>query len=234
MAAFVRSMFRTFFGALCLTVSAWTPAQAAGSFNDMNGVWLIRQPVPAIKTADGKTPPMLPAARAAYEMHQKQKRSGDFSWDQTSWCASAGVPRLLVERYPFEILVNKRQIAFMFQWNNWARLVDMTGNNLEPPDLLTMGTANGRWTGDELVIVSRGFSPLTYLDSSGLPHGENMILTERLQLVSPDVLQSRISVEDPDTYSAPWEFVVTYARQSGATLAEDVCLDRIAQGKPAI
>jgi hypothetical protein len=215
-------------------VLAGSMGWAADSKQSLNGIWLIQHAPQAARTTDGHQPPLLPMAKAQYEEQLSARRRGDTSFDKTTWCAAAGVPRLMLERYPFEILVNPRQTAFMYEWNRWARLVDMTGNDLKPYYAMNFGTANGHFEGDVLVIVTKGLSKDTYLDHSGLPHSDNMVLTERLRLVSPDVLEDRIRIEDPDTYSSPWETVATYKRQPYDRLKEDVCLDRIEQGKPAI
>ena len=215
-----------------LTVSA--AAAAADSSHGLDGIWLIEKSQRAAHTIDGRLPPLLPAAKARYQKQLEARRRGDTSFDKTTWCAAAGVPRLMLEPYPFEILVNPRQTAFMYEWNRWARLVDMTGNDLQPLYPLNFGTANGHFEGDVLVIVTKGLSKDTYLDRSGLPHTDHMVLTERLKRIRPDVMEDRMRIEDPETYSAPWETLATYKRQSYGRLKEDVCLDRIKQGRPAI
>lgn len=208
--------------------------RAAHAASPFDGVWLIERAPKALRTAEGKKPPLLPEARRQYEAQLALRKKGDVSFDHTTWCASAGVPRLMLERYPFEIMVNKRQVAFMYEWNRWARLVDMTGNDLQPIYPLSFGTANGRFEGDTLVIVSRQITKETFLDRSGLPHSDDLVLTERLRLKSPDVLENRMRIEDAATYSEPWEIVATYRRQPHARIEESVCLDNIKQGKPAI
>jgi hypothetical protein len=130
--------------------------------------------------------------------------------------------------------VNPRQVAFLYEWNRWARLVDMTGNDLQPLYPLAFGTANGKLENGNLVVVTRGLTKQTYLDHSGLPHSDDLVLTETFRLKNRDVLENRMRIEDPKTYTSAWEAVVTYRRQPHAQLKEDVCLDRIKQGKPAI
>jgi len=204
------------------------------SAHDFDGIWLIQNPSMALRTVEGKEPPLLPEARAGYGSQLKARRQGDTSSDKTTWCAAAGVPRLQFEPYPFEIMVNPRQTAFMYEWNRWARLVDMTGNDLQPLYAMNFGTANGHFEGDVLVIISKGISTSVYLDRSGLPHSEDLVMTERFRLVSRDVLEDRVRFEDPQVYSTAWEAVATYRRQKLERLPEDVCLDRIRQGRPAI
>jgi hypothetical protein len=99
---------------------------------------------------------------------------------------------------------------------------------------MSFGTAAGRFEGEALVIVTRGLMSATVLDSMGMPHSDDLVMTETYRLVGDDVLENRIRFEDAATFAAPWETVVTYRRQPGARIREDVCLDRIRQGEPAI
>jgi hypothetical protein len=110
----------------------------------------------------------------------------------------------------------------------------MTGNDLQPLYPLAFGTANGKLANGSLVIVTRGLTKQTFLDRSGLPHSDDLVLSETLRLKGRNVLESRIRIDDPKTYTSAWEAVVTYRRQPRAELKEDVCLDRIREGKPAI
>ncbi len=200
-----------------------------------NGIWLIAEDTPALLTVDGELPPLLPEAKAVYEQHQRARASGDTYFDRATWCAAVGVPRLLVANHPFELMVDKRQVGFFFQWNRWVRLVDMSGEPLEPYYPLSLGTATGKWQDDgTLVINSAGLMHETIMDHAGLPHSDELVMTETLRLLDADTLENHIRFEDPLTFSAPWEARLVYRRQHGARLQEDVCLDRIKQGLPPI
>lgn len=224
-----------FFHALTLALIAGVAGAAELSQESFNGVWLIAQDTPALHTVDGELPPLLPEAKALYEQHQRDRASGDTYFDRATWCAAVGVPRLLVANHPFEIMVDKRQVGFFFEWNRWVRLVDMSGMALEPYYPLSLGTASGAWQDDgALVINSTGLMHETIMDYAGLPHSDELVMTETLRLVDADTLENRIRFEDPLTFTAPWETLVTYQRQQGARLKEDVCLDRIKQGLPPI
>jgi len=98
-----------------------------------------------------------------------------------------------------------------------------------------MGAADGKWTGNVFTIRTAHLLGTTLIDSAGMPHSDGMKLTEKLRLISPDVLEDRILFDDPATFTKPWETVVTYRRQN-STLRndEDVCLDRIRDGQPAV
>jgi hypothetical protein len=98
----------------------------------------------------------------------------------------------------------------------------------------SMGVAVGHWESDTLVIESGGMRDETMLDGAGLPHSDQIRLTERLRLLSKNVLEDRFAVDDPQTYTRPWETVMTYRRPPADSAKEDVCLDRIRLGEPAV
>lgn len=236
---------------------------AAGSQTpELTGVWRIDKPVMAIRTVDGKEPPLRPEAAKRYREHQAMRRRGDTSFDSATWCASPGIPRLMFIGAPFEIMVRPQHVAFLHQWNGWTRVVyfnpkvsadtvrvlgvpaslsgPSSGEVFSAPPAnadvgpMPMGFSRGNWQGDTLVIETSGLLDSTLIDNAGLPHSSDLKLVERLRLRSPDMLENRIRFEDAKTFTQSWETVVTYRRQPGARIREDVCLDRIQRGEPAV
>lgn len=96
------------------------------------------------------------------------------------------------------------------------------------------GFSQGHWEGDVLVVETDHLIDRTLLDSAGMPHSRDLKVTEWFRMASPDVLEVRMRFEDPQTFSRPWETLVTYRRQASASRTEDVCLDRIKAGEPAV
>jgi hypothetical protein len=96
-----------------------------------------------------------------------------------------------------------------------------------------MGFPVGHWEDDTLVIRSVGLTDATVLDATGLPHSEQLTLTERLRVRSDGRLEDRMRFEDPGTFTQPWETVLTFHRDAAARVTDDVCPDRIAAGAPA-
>jgi hypothetical protein len=211
-----------------------TCVMAAGAPTDLSGIWMIEQPVAVLKTTEGSPPPLLPDARKTYESRLAARRTGDTSFDQTTWCAAPGVPRLMYLPYPFQIMMGPKRAVFLFEWDRWARVVDLVSSELDVVYPVSLGVATGHSEGSTLVIKTVGLKDTTLLDSA-MPHSEQLVVTERLRLLDRNRLENRISFQDRHVFSRPWETVVTYRRQPrGSTLKEDVCLDRIKRGEPAI
>lgn len=199
-----------------------------------SGIWAAVSPVSSVLTTAGKLPPMTAAARTVYRQHVAARKAGDTSFDRASWCASPGMPRFMFMPYEFDLAVSGRRVAFMHGWSNWFRIVDMTGADIEPLYPTAMGYGMGHWEGDTLVIVTRGLTHETTLDGAGLPHSDDMVLTERLRLVDENLLEDRIQISDPATFTKAWETVMTYKRLTKPSAEEFTCLDSIKRGGPAI
>ncbi len=98
----------------------------------------------------------------------------------------------------------------------------------KPPDDVDpdyLGTAVAHLDGKTLVIDSVAFNDLTWLDYSGLPHGEKLQVQERYTLAGSQTINCSVTITDPDFYSAPWTTRFVLKRQPGMDLRENVCMD---------
>ena len=220
-------------GALTLAPRVW----AADATPDISGVWEVAAKIPQIKTADGKTPPLNSSAQKLYDERVGKYNNHDLSYDPTAKCISPGMPRFLYLPYPFQIIQRPKRITYLFQWNYWNRHVDMSGKDLAAPYPLSLGESLGHWEGGALVIKTNGLrADNTMLDAAGMPHSEALTLIEHIRLIGGGKqLQDRISIDDPETFTQPWETVVTFNRlPASAEIPLDICLDRTDAGKPAV
>lgn len=228
---------------VCENVSARSKEQLAG-------VWHIEMPVFAARTTDGNEPPLAPEAARLYRERMAARKQGDTSFDSATWCAAVGMPRIMFVDHPFQIMLDPPYVVFMHEWDRWVRVVYMDGalsdnarafalgfgaTGLPAADIPgPMGLSRGRWEGDTLVVETTLLTESTLIDGAGLPHSGALKLTERLRLRRADVLENRIRVDDPGVFIRPWETVVTYRRKHKAIIQEDVCLDRVRNGMPAV
>jgi hypothetical protein len=75
------------------------------------------------------------------------------------------------------------------------------------------GNARGHWEGDTLVVESRGFQDRTTV--GGAPNSANLRTTERIRRVDPEMIEYRITINDPDTYTAPFTVRTMWTTQPG-------------------
>jgi hypothetical protein len=84
------------------------------------------------------------------------------------------------------------------------------------------GNARGHWEGDTLVVETTGFTDKTSI-ASGAPNSTSMRTTERIRRVDPDMIEYRITVDDPVTYTAPFTVRAMWTVQPGYDVYEYSC-----------
>ena len=195
---------------------------------DFNGVWQISKPTPKLLTVTGETPPLLPAAAAAYAKTSAQLAAGDRSFDPSSTlCKPPGEPRTATEGMPFDITQGPTRIIVGYQWNRLVRFISV-GKVVPPLGPSYFGTSNASWMGKTLVVDVTGFNNEFFLDQAGLPHSDQLHLTEWYSLLDGGtVLREKIRIVDPETFSQPWATVLTYNKLPGARIQQDICEVRI-------
>lgn len=201
---------------------------------DLSGLWVVTSYAQEVRTSDGKAPPLLPAAASVYAKRRASLAKGDVSYDGVgSRCAPAGMPRIMTIPYAFQIVQTSQRIAFLFEWNRLYRRVDLDGPSRAADDLQFTGRSSGHWDQGSLVIDTSKIDD-TLLDDAGMPHSRDLKVTEHLQLRPDGTLENRMRFDDPKTFRAPWETIVTYRRlPAGTRLSENICLDRL-KTSPAI
>ena len=83
-----------------------------------------------------------------------------------------------------------------------------------------MGDARGHFEGDTLVVETTNFTDRTSI--AGL-HSDRLTLTERFTRIDPDMIDYRITVDDPATYAAPFTLRLTITQQPNYQLYEYSC-----------
>ena len=88
-----------------------------------------------------------------------------------------------------------------------------------------LGTSRGYWDGDTLVIETKNFNGKTSIGGNGIGtrHSDQLVLTERLRRVDPNMIEYRVTVDDPLTYSAPWTARMMWTTQPGYEIYEYSC-----------
>lgn len=83
------------------------------------------------------------------------------------------------------------------------------------------GNARGYFDGDTLVVESRGFTDDTSV--GGGPHSRSLKTIERIRRVDPGMIEYRITVDDPNTYTAPFTVRTMWTTQPDYYVWEYSC-----------
>jgi hypothetical protein len=68
-----------------------------------------------------------------------------------------------------------------------------------------MGWSNGRWEGETLVVDTKGFNDLSWLDRAGNFHSDALHVVERFTPRSAETINYEVTIEDPKVFSRPWK-----------------------------
>jgi hypothetical protein len=217
---------------LVLTTAYGSTAVDAPSFEqpppgtpNLTGKWAMPKPITHLLTSEGKEPPLNAAGKAEYARRQAALKAGDRKIDPISDCLMHGTPRLLYSPYPFLILQTTRSVDFVHEANHTVRIIYWDKELPDDPDPDYLGYSIARFEGPTLVIDTIGLNDKTWLDYSGLPHGEKLKVEERYTLSGHDTIKGSVKITDPDFYTTPWSTSFTLNRQPGMNLKENVCTD---------
>jgi hypothetical protein len=141
---------------------------------------------------------------------------------QSANCLPPGMPGIMTQPYPMEILLTPGKVTIVIEAYTQVRHIYTDGRKLpEYPDPGFFGTSIGHWEGKTLVVESVGFNDLVTI--SGVPHSDQMKITERFSLLDDDRLQVETTITDPLALTQPYTTTGTYSRHRDWTIAEYVC-----------
>ena len=127
-------------------------------------------------------------------------------------CQLPGVPRAMYMSYPYQIVQSVNKIHIFFAFSNAARVIHLDAVAL-PPDYTLMGHSVGRWEGDTLVVDVTYFNGKSWFDRAGNHHSEALHLVERFTLVTPNVINYEVTIEDPNVFTRPWRIAMPLYRR---------------------
>ena len=171
---------------------------------------------------EGGAIPYLPAALEQKKANFANRRTSD----PEAKCYMPGIPRANYMPFPFQIVQSPRGILFAYEFASANRLVNM-GRPVEAPADSWMGTNNGHWEGDTLVIDVTGLNGLAWFDRAGDFASDQLHVVERFSRIDRDHLQYEAIVEDPSVFSRPWKISMPLYRrvEKNAQLLEFKCVE---------
>jgi hypothetical protein len=133
--------------------------------------------------------------------------------DPQTFCLKS-VPRYA--QRGFEIVQTKNYVVIMLDWGHYYRSIPLDGRSHVAADVkLWMGNPRGRWDGDTLVVEVTNLNGMMWLDSVGNFLSANARVVERFRLVSPNLIDYAVTIEDPAVYTRPW--TLNYPLQRAGT-----------------
>lgn len=162
-------------------------------------------------------------ARRAKEAESNQR--GEQLATAGSQCIPYGVPTMMsVAIYPVEIIQTSKQVTIISEAFSEVRRVYLDRPQAKLEDVAPgyYGRSVGRWEGDTLVVDTIGIKPAVN-GYRGMPHSDQMRVTEHFHLVAPDILHDQITIDDPVVLEKPMVYTLAYTRMPGYEMVEFVC-----------
>jgi hypothetical protein len=157
---------------------------------------------------------------------KKQRGAHWTTLDPEVKCYLPGIPRATYMPFPFQIVQNRSEILFAYEFASASRIVRINSKE-EAPVESWMGWSRGNWEGETLVITATDFTPDTWLDRAGNFHSDALKVIERYTRVAPDVLSYEATIEDPKVFTRPWKIAMPLYRrlEPDAQLLEFKCVE---------
>jgi hypothetical protein len=179
-------------------------------------------PTRSSPTADGSqgrgpdAPKLTPAYLAKWNVMAASRIGGSYEYDNIANCLPPGMPAMMGMAYGMEVMQSEQKITFFSEHQDALRRVYLDGRAPSARvlnDPTYAGYSTGRWEGDTLVVDTVALTTKSFIDGSS-PHSDKMTVHERIRLVEPGVLENRITVNDPEALTEPWQVTRRYRKAS--------------------
>jgi hypothetical protein len=182
---------------------------------------------PTFRVADLTNPNLKPWARAVMKRENDKVLAGGIGYTPRSSCMPAGVPAFMLFPVvePIYFVQTPKQVTIVFSGDAQVRRIYLDVPHSEHPKPSWYGESVGHYEGDTLVIDTIGLNDKTYLDNYRTPHSDKLHVVERWKLVDDMTIQVAFTVDDPDTFNAPWTATYGFRRIERPMPYEEVCAE---------
>jgi len=221
------------------------PRLGAASAGGAQGYWaypsataLVENGVTAPMSAYGllkniadapKVAPLQPWALTLYTERQRRFLQDDPMYLN---CKPPGGPRQFQLPYGVQFVEDRehqRIFVLLGSGNSNYRIIYTDGRGLkgqvggDDDNPLYYGRSVAKWEGDTLVASTTGFNEDFWFTNGGLPHTDQLRLTERLTRTDFDTLKYEVTIDDQGAYTRPWSSALTLRWVAGEELPRHIC-----------
>lgn len=194
---------------------------------------VIDAPALIVEPRNGRRPELTEQAKAVRAYNREHEHDSAANVESGDRCLSRGVFGMmmptaynngkLIVQAPGYVMIHSEMI-------HNARIIPIdAGPHLDEKIKLVEGDPRGHWEGNTLIIESTNFSYVGNMRAPGTPgpgnapQHEGRKMVETLTFVDEDTLRYSLSVDDPETYTAPWTVAFPYKRDNAYTQYEYAC-----------
>jgi hypothetical protein len=122
-------------------------------------------------------------------------------------------------------------VVFRNEMIHEARVIPLNGGpHLNPTIKSYMGDSRGHWEGNTLVVETTNINDKAAIGSNGAGYpgdpgyaSEALKVTERFTRVAEDMIEYKITVDDPKTWTRPWTMMLELQRNNEYQFLEYAC-----------
>ena len=209
---------------------------AVGSFRNDNA-WLVKsfKQTSLIVDGDGKIPPLTPAAekrratrdRGTFGEGPFEKPEDFTNYDRCITRGIVGSVLPVVYGNGNRIIQTPNEVAISYEMVHDTRVIPLDGRpHLGQSIRQYMGDSRGHWEGRTLVIETTNFlgnRTGVGLNGGGTPTSDALKLTERYTRTGPNAIDYEVTIDDPKTYTAPWQVAFPITQEPGYQNFEYAC-----------
>jgi hypothetical protein len=157
---------------------------------------------------------------------KKENFASRLTVDPEIKCYLPGVPRATYLPFPFQIIQSQADVVIVYEYRTANRLINVARRR-EPSVDSWMGTSNGHWEGDTLVVEVAGLNGQSWFDRAGNFASDNVRITERYAFADRDHLNYEATIDDKTVFTRPWKITLPLYRrkEANAQLAEFKCVE---------
>lgn len=183
---------------------------------------------------DYDNPMLRPRTAAEIKRRAELELAGEPTYAAFQTCEPLGVPLVIAHRENIQILQQPDKITIIYQRDQWTREIKLNAAHAKTPDPSWFGDSVAHYEGGTLVVDTIGMNGKSRVDRYGSFGSEELHVVERYHLAEDgQVLQVDFTVEDPNSFGAPWSASQYYPR-SGLAWEEVICAENNRDAKTGL
>jgi hypothetical protein len=191
-----------------------------------------RQASLVVDPPNGRLPPLTSdgAGRASAWQRSAARSAGPEDLNPYDRCITRGVLGSMspnIYSSGSQILQTPGYVVIHHEMIHEVRIIPLDGRPHLPGGIhLYMGDPRGRWEGQSLIVETTNFNGKTgsyARNGNGNPTTERLRLVERYTRTGEQTLQYQVTVEDPDTFTAPWTVAFPLTLEPAYRMFEYAC-----------
>jgi hypothetical protein len=179
--------------------------------------------------------PLTPAMKKrAIDWESTRFGKGTQSWlDFDLWdrCITKGYPTVMIPlgyNNSVQILQTPGYVAMLYEVIHDVRIIPLDGRpHIDQAIRQWWGDSRGHWEGDTLVVDMTNFSGKTMGNQqpagSYRGGGAKQHIVERFKRVSPETLDYRVTLDDPEAFTRPWTMDIPLTQDDNYQMFEYAC-----------